>query len=245
MIERFVRPSSEDYDIPIGTYDMSDYLFGDCEYFAKALHDEFGYPIYSIRNADEEKEGLYNEGACIHVFCISGDGYVDARGTTPFLQEFCEPYEDLCDWTNISVNTYSETPWVNELNGSGKIAYENARKFIREHKEMYQSIDSMKEYKVILNGEFEENALPFKTGDLDVCIEDENVLSWSFHTSVNAANEETAFLLALEKLRKADKGDLNDRDYYESYNIEFIVDRINPIKENSFFEKEEENEISL
>lgn len=54
--------------------DASVFLFGNCNMFALALHDVFGYPIFKW-------EG--NPGC--HYFCIVDNRYMDIRGRLPII----------------------------------------------------------------------------------------------------------------------------------------------------------------
>ena len=70
---------------------MEDYLHGYCEYFAYALHQELGYPMYKVYDSEAE-----TDMALVHVFCINPNSeYVDVRGVIPNIWDLIEPYEDV------------------------------------------------------------------------------------------------------------------------------------------------------
>ena len=70
-----------------GTADGTSLLHGYCTYFAKALHEAFGYDTFAI----------YDGYELIHCFCKDGDDYVDVRGRTADYRLFISEFEDFVD----------------------------------------------------------------------------------------------------------------------------------------------------
>ena len=113
VIKSLRSVKNEDYSkIQCEDKDATDYLYidseiflhGSCNLFALALHDEFGYDVYEIRN---------NENKMRHVFCKSTyqgqEVYIDIRGITTDLNECM--FEFKTNFYNCVCNgTYCITP---------------------------------------------------------------------------------------------------------------------------------------
>ena len=119
--------------------DATDYLYtnselflhGSCNLLALALHDEFGYEVYEIRD---------NEDRMFHVFCKATyhgqDGYIDVRGiTTDFA-------ECLSDFSNRMYRGYYITRRDlgedRALDGEGDITgYRFAKDIVEKYRSYY------------------------------------------------------------------------------------------------------------
>lgn len=79
-----------------GDIDADFFLHGVCGFFALALHQEFGYPVYVVAAEPEDWEDANDtwENRIVHIYCRSGDTYIDVRGKTEdeeaFLNEFAD-----------------------------------------------------------------------------------------------------------------------------------------------------------
>ena len=106
MTKGFYQYGADPDEVMLSTYvdrehDVDAYCFlhGMCTIFAVALHREFGYPIYMLRDADDEPV----LASLIHIYCIAGDSkgmrhYVDARGVTASKDAFLDSFEDFFDF---------------------------------------------------------------------------------------------------------------------------------------------------
>lgn len=75
-------------------YNLYDFLHGNCDDFAAALSDCFGYQIEYV---------LGSGGMLIHAYCVQelADGelaYIDARGMTTDEELFFDEFRDWCDY---------------------------------------------------------------------------------------------------------------------------------------------------
>lgn len=130
VINSLQSVENEDYSkIQCEDEDAADYLYvdaflflhGSCNLFALALHEEFGYEAYEIRD---------NENRMNHVFCKATyrgqDVYIDVRGvTTNFVEcvsEFRKSfYNSVCkgDYYIISRNLNEDRKLENEGDKTG------------------------------------------------------------------------------------------------------------------------------
>ena len=106
MTKGFYQYGADPDEVMLSTYvdrehDVDAYCFlhGMCTIFAVALHREFGYSIYMLRDADDEPV----LDSLIHIYCIAGDSkgmrhYVDARGVTASKDAFLDSFEDFFDF---------------------------------------------------------------------------------------------------------------------------------------------------
>ena len=116
---------------------MENFIYGWCEYFAYALHEEFGYEIFKMRDEFEKENGTYGDYGLIHAFCKCGNLFIDVRGITDNFSEFYEPFEDEGDIETIRIDPYTSSPWITEPNEFGTKLIEIAKKYILEHEEQY------------------------------------------------------------------------------------------------------------
>lgn len=191
MKDRFIeRPDNDlEYEsIQVGFLTMEDYIHGWCEYFAQALHEEFGYPIVKMRDSFEEENGTYGKHGAIHMFCMNGNNFIDVRGTTSNFTKFFEPYEDEGTEEEMIISDYEAAPWIRNPDENGIERIENARKYIHKNIERYQPsfskecAQSYDGWKIACCDDREIVYDSLKVKDLRVCI----MASGEFLASVHA-----------------------------------------------------------
>ena len=120
MTKGFYQYGADPDEVMLSTYvdrehDVDTYCFlhGMCSIFAVALHREFGYPIYVLRDCEDD----ILEDDLIHAFCfVNGSNgkrhYVDARGVTGNTNAFLDSFGDF-----FNVPCYQEVSeeWVEKL----------------------------------------------------------------------------------------------------------------------------------
>lgn len=113
------------------------YLFGECEYFAYALHKEFGYDMFRVFGEDEDGNEM-----SVHVFCIDGSGnFIDIRGLTNSVRDFFYPYEDFLDASAPSIFKYTPVQYIiDDYEGlHGAVSSERSTKIALDYiKQNYQ-----------------------------------------------------------------------------------------------------------
>ena len=112
--------------------DASIFLQGSCQLFSLALHQEFGYDAFEIR-----------QGIFCHFFCkatYAGEPiYIDVRGMTTSWEEFLSgTYADFHDYDEITPQDIEETAKLNDpddLYAKDGLAF--AKYLIHEYPEYY------------------------------------------------------------------------------------------------------------
>lgn len=122
-------------------YCMEDYLHGYCEYFAYALHQELGYPMYKVYDSEAE-----TDMALVHVFCINPNGeYVDVRGVIPNIWDLIEPYEDFLSLESAVIAPYMPSDWLTEPDTAGQDIIVSAKEYICGHRNLYAAEEYIEE----------------------------------------------------------------------------------------------------
>lgn len=73
---------AENTYIPNTPYTLSDYLYGRCQIFAQALHEELGYEIQCLWDTDYWFDDADSPSTVLaHAYCVLPNGeFMDARG---------------------------------------------------------------------------------------------------------------------------------------------------------------------
>ena len=84
--------------------DAQAFLHGFCGFFALALAEDFGYPITVYAEpAKDEDDPVANR--IIHIYCHSGNNYIDVRGVSTdepkFLDEFADFISRRPEWDDV------------------------------------------------------------------------------------------------------------------------------------------------
>lgn len=105
-----------------------DFLHGYCDTFALALHQEFGYPLWTI-----------DDSLTTHTFCKEGTYCIDVRGVTDdtelFSKEFDEPHNPIMFETARPVTEKEE----HKIRANNEpIRIEAALRYIQQNKKMFR-----------------------------------------------------------------------------------------------------------
>ncbi len=88
--------------------DAQAFLHGNCDIFALALHEAYGYPVEIAANPDWDEDCISPLDALAHAYCRDGTDYIDVRGRTSDREAFFLPFTEPED-------TGFEQPSVNEI----------------------------------------------------------------------------------------------------------------------------------
>ena len=130
--EHYDEIQCEDDDATDYLYTNSElFLHGSCNLLALALHDEFGYEVYEIRD---------NEDRMFHIFCKATyhgqDAYIDVRGiTTDFAECLSEFSNRMYRGYYITRRDLGED---RALDGEGDITgYRFAKDIVEKYRSYY------------------------------------------------------------------------------------------------------------
>lgn len=107
-------------------------LDGECNMFAKALNEAYGYPVYEI---------VWERCKIAHYFCYPRHGavryFIDARGITSSAKEFID-----APWRMLPAEDYDVRPltaelWVDENSIDEVVAYTLARELLERCPSFY------------------------------------------------------------------------------------------------------------
>lgn len=108
------------------------FLHGSCQLFALALHENFGYEVYEIRN---------NQGVMVHTFCLADYKgqvvYVDIRGVTTNIVECMSEFPALYSGYSIDKHNIEEDRRL-EIEGE-EIGYQFAQSIIQQYPKYYDA----------------------------------------------------------------------------------------------------------
>ena len=118
-------PNENEWEPPVDEYGKEinpyDFLHGYCHIFALALHKKFDYPIYIIKDENNET---------IHYYCkniIKNEPvYIDVRGITNDLDAFASEFEDWVDKQDI----FTHSTLVNAQDIEREIQKENGNEIL-------------------------------------------------------------------------------------------------------------------
>lgn len=113
--------------------DAEVFLHGSCNLFALALHEEFKYEVYEIRDS---------KGIMVHVFCRAiyrnRIVYIDVRGvTTDFVECVSEFRNYFYNDYYIVARNIEEDKWLE--NEGDKTGYQFARSIIKKYRRYYDT----------------------------------------------------------------------------------------------------------
>lgn len=143
-------------DVCTGRNTLMDYLHGECTFFALALHDLAGFPVYCIADEDELADRGYPDPAggkfpLIHDFCVIGDIdresdsalFLDCRGIIGREQAFLEEFRDFFDgyriiqYTKEQLDELRTSLWSPASKNHADRYYLEACSYIKHHSQDY------------------------------------------------------------------------------------------------------------
>ena len=119
----------------MNNYSAYNFLHGDCNIFAQALHDITGFPIYSIQEPDWN--GNYR---LVHMYCESESGYIDIRGITDDWEEFLAEFKDNGLMNDDDTTTIISVKEIKKIKEDDFWRYEFAKNFIKKQHPEYFGI---------------------------------------------------------------------------------------------------------
>lgn len=130
----------ENFKLPNGKT-AAIYLHGNCEIFAIALNNVFGYPIQYLTDTTRYAHTKDKLNTLVHAYCNANGTYIDVRGVTTDRKTLIEEFEDF-----FSTPAYIDTSahglrdklfnGMNETEARQEIQI--AVDFIRSHMDWYK-----------------------------------------------------------------------------------------------------------
>lgn len=141
-----------------GRNSMMEYLHGECTFFALALNDLTGYPMYCLADEDELAERDYPDPSekifpLIHDFCVIGDIgsesnpalFVDCRGIISSEHAFLDEFRDfftgyrLIRYAPNQIKRLRDFFWSPASKNHASRYYQEACNYIKGHSQSYMS----------------------------------------------------------------------------------------------------------